>query len=156
MRATQLFILAFLMIFAIGATIPAHAQDETIELPDNVPAVIENGTASYFDSYPHEKAVHLIFLLYDTEFNQDQKSSMVAKWLRDNGMKNVTESQDHLRIEADTDVQTVTAMFGISIDEYQIGTVLYYSNSKPPNIPVVLNGIIKKIDGFDNFPPEMR
>lgn len=152
----RVLIRGFLFLFAAISITSAQAQDDTIELPDNVPAVIRNGTASYYDSYASEKLLHLTFHLYDSEFNQDEKSAMVAKWLRDNGMKNVAESKDHLAVEADTDVQTVATMFGIAIDEYGIGTILYYSNSKPPQIPVALNGIIKKIDGLDSFPPDTR
>ncbi|HTK83635.1 MAG TPA: protease pro-enzyme activation domain-containing protein [Patescibacteria group bacterium] len=154
MSIFRLLILGLILLFAAASG--AHAQDDTIELPDNVPAVIINGTASYYDSYGPEKALHLTVNLYDSGFNQDEKSSLVAKWLRDNGMKNVTESKDHLAIDADTDVQTVATVFGIAIDQYGIGTILYYSNSKPPNIPIVLNGIIKKIDGLDSFQSEMR
>lgn len=156
MSIFRLLVLGLIFLFTAGFAGRGHAQDDTIELPDNVPAVITNGTASYYDSYGPEKTLHLTVGLYDSGFNQDQKSSMVAKWLRDNGMKNVTESKDHLAVDADTDVQTVATIFGITIDQYGIGTILYYSNSKPPNIPVVLNGIIKKIGGLDSFPPEMH
>lgn len=152
----RLPILVFLLYLAISPIRAAHAQYDTIELPDNVPAVILNGSASYFDVYPPEKAMHLTFVLHDSGFSQDERSSMIAGWLRDNGMKNVLESKDHLSVQADTDVDTVTRILGITIDQYAVGTILYYSNAKPPNIPVVANGIIKKIEGLDSFPPEMR
>lgn len=156
MAVRLLSILACLVLFAIGPVPEARAQYNVIELPGNVPMTILDGSASYYDAYDSNKPLHLTLVLYDSGFNQGERSAMIAKWLNDNGMKNVTEGKNNLSVEADTDVQTVAAMFGIAIDQYKVGTILYYSNSKPPNIPVELNGVIKKIEGLDNFPPALR
>lgn len=153
----RLFVFTLTVLFLTLAGTGARAQNNnTIELPLNVPSSVRSGEVVIFDAYADDKPMHIAIHLYPSDFDQQTRTTEVAGWLKINGMKNVVVSKDGLVIEADTDVAKVRAMFGIDIYEYLIDTVMYYSNSQPPMIPDVLNGIVERIDGLNNFPPEKQ
>jgi hypothetical protein len=153
MTAGNLFRCLWLCIGILALPPALRAQTaDTITLPANIQPSLTDGTMTALEPYAPEKMLHLKIHLADLGDNQDQWFDTIAEWFKDNGMTVTDSGKDRRTIGVETSVQAAEALFHISIDQYALHDMLYYANSQPPSIPVILNGIVTGIDGLDNFP----
>jgi hypothetical protein len=74
----------------------------------------------------------------------------VVDWVKSQGLTVTQRYANRLLVEADGRVDTVEKAFGVTMNKYQVGSEVDFSNDRNPVIPSALTGIISNVLGLSN------
>lgn len=77
------------------------------------------------------------------------QQQQVIDFLHQQGLSITHISSNRLLIDASATVAQAETAFQVSINDYQLGSKVFYANSTPPTIPGSLSSIIASIGGLD-------
>jgi len=75
----------------------------------------------------------------------------VVDWAQSQGLKVTQRYANRLIVDFEAPATTIETAFGVTLNEYQIGTYIYFSNDREPVIPSSLSGIIHSVQGLNNI-----
>ena len=78
------------------------------------------------------------------------QQQQVIDFLHQQGLSITDISSNRLLIDASATVAQAEAAYQVSINNYQMGSNVFYANANPPIIPASLSSIIASIGGLDN------
>ena len=102
---------------------------------------------------PHSSMYHRF--LTPQEFADEfgptpDQQQQVANYLRGQGFDVTSISPNGLLIDANATVVQAESTFQIAINNYQLGTHIFYANASAPTVPASLSSLIASIGGLDN------
>src|SRR6266568_2046806 len=88
----------------------------------------------------------------------DEVQQVVA-FMQLQGLTVTSVASNNLLIDATGSVAQVQQAFNTQINDYQIGSHIFYGNAAPPSVPAVLSSLITSVGGLDNsiqYQPHVR
>ena len=74
----------------------------------------------------------------------------VVSYLQSAGMTVTSIAPNNLLIDATSSVAQADAVFSTTINNYQLGSQIFYANATPPVVPASISSLISSIGGLDN------
>jgi hypothetical protein len=74
----------------------------------------------------------------------------VVDWAKSQGLTVTQRYANRLLVEADGTVGTIEKAFGVTMNKYQVGDEVDFSNDRDPFIPSALTGILRNVLGLSN------
>ncbi len=74
----------------------------------------------------------------------------VVSYLQSAGMTVTSIAPNNLLIDATSSVAQADAAFSTTINNYQLGSQVFYANATPPVVPAAISSLITSIGGLDN------
>ncbi|HVB76043.1 MAG TPA: protease pro-enzyme activation domain-containing protein [Ktedonobacteraceae bacterium] len=78
------------------------------------------------------------------------QAQQVVSYLQSQGMTVTSIAPNNLLIDATGTVAQVEQAFSTTINNYQLGSQLFYANAAPPVVPAAISSLITSIGGLDN------
>lgn len=78
------------------------------------------------------------------------QAQQVVDYLQQEGLHVTSASPNRLLIDASATVAQAEAAFRVTINDYQVGSNVFFANANPPTIPGPLSSLIVSIGGLDN------
>ncbi len=80
-----------------------------------------------------------------------QAEQAVVDWAQSQGLTVTHHYPNRLLVDIEAPSGVIESAFHVTINRYQIGANLYYSNDRDPTIPANLNGILHSVGGLNNI-----
>ncbi len=74
----------------------------------------------------------------------------VVSYLQSAGMTVTSIAPNNLLIDASSSVAQANSAFSTTINNYQLGSQIFYANATPPVVPAAISSLITSIGGLDN------
>ncbi len=81
------------------------------------------------------------------------QAQQVVSYLQSVGMTVTGVAPNNLLIDATATVAQAEAAFSTTINNYQLGSRVFYANATPPVVPTAISSLISSIGGLDNSTP---
>src|SRR5579863_1982989 len=78
------------------------------------------------------------------------EAQQVVSYLQSQGMTVTGVAPNNLLIDATASVAQADAAFSTTINNYQLGSQVFYANATPPVVPAAISQLITSIGGLDN------
>jgi kumamolisin len=81
------------------------------------------------------------------------QAQQVVSYLQSAGMTITSVAPNNLLIDATATVAQADAAFSTTINNYQLGSRVFYANATPPVVPASISSLVASIGGLDNSTP---
>lgn len=130
---------------------PGQLLNLSIGLQPRNAAALNSLLASLYDPQSPQYHQYLTPDQFEALFapTPDQAQQVVS-YLQSTGMTVTSIAPNNLLIDATATVEQADSAFSTTINNYQLGSQVFYANATPPVVPAAISSLITSIGGLDN------